>query len=911
MMRSRLPLSYLHRSALLTSALALAITATPDQARAQLQTARLIKDANTLSPNTAYNPNITWASATGSQRVVFPMQTFANGTELWVTDGKAKGTRLLKDLIPGPGSSSPQQPTSFGTGTTKKTALLVNRVSTGDQIWITDGTEAGTTRLLENSLPGYQSSTNLLVGTPAGFFFEEINSSRTDDSHELFFSDGTVAGTRSLNPLASDHHTPISDPSAYATATGDSWCYFVANDKEVWRSNGTVAGTTKITTFTTGTPISITVAADRLFITSQLSAGGLQLFVCPIAGGDPVKVGPPDATTWNQMLVIALHDDAFFIAVDGSSNRTLWTSDGTAAGTRRITLMSPDQTTESKITLALNSWKDAIYFSTYHNDIGYELWRTDGTTAGTFPFRAFPPPDSLPVYTDMREFGDSLYFDLTDPYGFEHLWRTRGTSGSTQVVGKSPAFNNPYGLDPLLTNTDTAAFFITGQVQSAIALSMVRSNGGATQLTKSEKSNSSGVPLHPAEGAPFDMLNGLLLAFVKTGLTHELWQMNPDGSKSKAIWKVPTTQLGIQGSVSFRGHLGSSLLFTVDNPGAKHQVWITDGTKKGTLQLADTGSGYAADFVKAGSNYYFAVNYNDEAATTGLWKTNGTPAGTSKVASTDGTTPRPKPGELVALGDVAYALTGPTLWRSDGTAAGTVALKSDWYGQSTDAAAYLSVVAGKLHFTVKTGTLQYLWQSDGTAAGTVAVTPAVDFDAGSMGPAFDLGGAAIFQGDRIQPAPFLWRLDATGTAPVAPYVIGRRVNYWITYSDRQVVAGNQFFYCGIQDGDAELWATDGTANGTRLVKNIYPGTASTSAQSSNPAHLVAAGNLVYFTATDEEHGTELWRSDGTEAGTVLVSDIDPGPESSNPQALRVLGSKLYFTANRRTIGRELYSVDLP
>ena len=68
--------------------------------------------------------------------------------------------------------------------------------------------------------------------------------------------------------------------------------------------------------------------------------------------------------------------------------------------------------------------------------------------------------------------------------------------------------------------------------------------------------------------------------------------------------------------------------------------------------------------------------------------------------------------------------------------------------------------------------------------------------------------------------------------------------------------------------DYELWKSDGTAAGTVLVKDIYPGTTS-----SNPANLLAIGNILYFSASDPTNGQELWKSDGTTSGTVMVKDI--------------------------------------
>src|SRR5262245_14134680 len=82
------------------------------------------------------------------------------------------------------------------------------------------------------------------------------------------------------------------------------------------------------------------------------------------------------------------------------------------------------------------------------------------------------------------------------------------------------------------------------------------------------------------------------------------------------------------------------------------------------------------------------------------------------------------------------------------------------------------------------------------------------------------------------------------------------------------INGSVFFAATDQTHGRELWKTDGTAEGTVLVKDINPGSAG-----SSPVNLTAAGGTLFFTASDGVHGTELWRSDGTAAGTVMVKDI--------------------------------------
>jgi ELWxxDGT repeat protein len=109
-----------------------------------------------------------------------------------------------------------------------------------------------------------------------------------------------------------------------------------------------------------------------------------------------------------------------------------------------------------------------------------------------------------------------------------------------------------------------------------------------------------------------------------------------------------------------------------------------------------------------------------------------------------------------------------------------------------------------------------------------------------------------------------------------------------------------FPWCGSQG--CELWRTDGTAAGTAIVRDIEPGSGS-----STPSGLTVIGSTLYFAAYDTTNGRELWKSDGTSAGTVLVRNIASGATSSSPSGLVALGSGLIFSAyESASFGTELW-----
>jgi ELWxxDGT repeat protein len=128
------------------------------------------------------------------------------------------------------------------------------------------------------------------------------------------------------------------------------------------------------------------------------------------------------------------------------------------------------------------------------------------------------------------------------------------------------------------------------------------------------------------------------------------------------------------------------------------------------------------------------------------------------------------------------------------------------------------------------------------------------------------------------------------------------------FPNQLTAVGNTVFFTVQSEAaeGAELWKTDGTPAGTVLVKDINPGPAS-----SWPGGLVSWNGLLFFYAEDVYSGRELWRSDGTAAGTYQVLDVAPGrvPGLGGNARHTPFGGALYFSGNRPGVGRELWKTD--
>jgi ELWxxDGT repeat protein len=121
------------------------------------------------------------------------------------------------------------------------------------------------------------------------------------------------------------------------------------------------------------------------------------------------------------------------------------------------------------------------------------------------------------------------------------------------------------------------------------------------------------------------------------------------------------------------------------------------------------------------------------------------------------------------------------------------------------------------------------------------------------------------------------------------------------------VVGNTAFFAAYDiTRGTELWKTDGTIAGTRIVKDIFTGVENGAPNSSEPRYFANVNGTLYFSAFDPEHGRELWKSDGTAAGTMLVKDIWLGAEDGGPTSLRMSGGLLYFRAFDPINGSQLW-----
>ncbi|MCW1883971.1 hypothetical protein OKA04_04475 [Luteolibacter flavescens] len=180
-----------------------------------------------------------------------------------------------------------------------------------------------------------------------------------------------------------------------------------------------------------------------------------------------------------------------------------------------------------------------------------------------------------------------------------------------------------------------------------------------------------------------------------------------------------------------------------------------------------------------------------------------------------------------------------------------------------------------------------------------------DIQPGSVGaiPDFSrplvLGNKLIFAANDGKTGYELWESDGTaaGTRLLKDIVSGAAGSY----PSGPVGAGNHMYFKTSNSSGSPLgiWKTDGTAAGTTKMSNM----------GTNPLLFGSVGNTLYFYNTTVESGFELWKTDGTAAGTMIVSDLTPGTASSSLTAGIGVGSYYYFVSHVRGVSVSLWRTD--
>lgn len=728
--------------------------------------------------------------------------------------------------------------------------------------WKTAGTPASTS-LIMDALSGTEPEV-ATVGDVGYFAFADMQ-----HGIELWRTDGTTAGTGLVRDIVPG--TAHSSPSQ-VTAAG-SLVFFNAFEGVgvgLWRSDGSAAGTIPLSS---GAAESLIAAGDILYFIRSLPGTGQELWRSDgtPAGTHILEDTCPGSCSSVPTLLTPVGNRLFYVAYSPAFGDEVRVTDGTS--TQVVADLVPGGLGPGVESMA--ALGSSLVFSTFSSGI----WRTDGTPGGT---EAISPLRGR----DLTSAAGKVFFDATTPGFGSELWRTDGTAVGTGMVGDlCPGACGFF-------DTPSAAVFI-GAPQ---LLYFIRYNGATSDLWRSDGTLTGTFIVKGTAVATESAVLGDTLVFVaeppETG--RELWAT--DGSTTGTVQLTEAT--ASSSGVTQATIVENRLFFQAFEPASGRDLWVTEGTDATTrpLDLA-VGSGHALPQWPTAlddrllTDITFALS---PSSANGLWISDGSPEGTTRLGpQMNATAPSANGSDALFLGSASSF--DHDLWKTDGTAEGTVWLKDLSPGGFTTTGHFLPALGGT-RFIAVDGSAPGLWRSDGTVGGTISIasvfpTEAVPLDGRLI---LNVGGE-------------LWHTDGwpqgTGLLSPAPQFVSR-----LTAAG----GGRAFFVAYSAGAGRELWATDGTAAGTTMVKDINPGTSDAfpiPLFGADEPRFVELNGLVYFVAAHDVHGYELWSSDGTEAGTLLVGETVPGLDSADIGALTVAGGRLYFPGYSLAEGRELWTSD--
>jgi ELWxxDGT repeat protein len=432
------------------------------------QNIEMVKDINPNGESYVYDlSKCTYSS--GMQYVTkmfFRADDGTTGLEPWVSDGTEAGTYLLKDLNP-TGSSFASEFHSVGFGLSQKVIFFAQTSNYGNELWVTNGTEAGTT-LLKDIYAGSNSSIPYFLNQ----YYFLVYFSANDSVHgkELWKTDGTVQNT----VIVKDINTGTNSSNPSVLIPFNSKLYFVAKTEasgyELWCTDGTETGTTMVKDINPGTGNAFfygsnanfqgIVFENKLYFTADDGVYGHELWVTDgtALGTMMIKDINTSGDSYPQNYFI-VNNELFFIARDQAYYRQIWKTDGTTAGTVRITSCFMPLCSFSN----MYQWNDQVYFYASDTIHDYELWTSDGTTTGTRMIKDINPAgSSKPYVSSWNDYNGYLYFIAKINNGDE-LFRTDGTEAGTELIAPPIApYSEPLYVSLSFINYNNAMYFRAG-----------------------------------------------------------------------------------------------------------------------------------------------------------------------------------------------------------------------------------------------------------------------------------------------------------------------------------------------------------------------------------------------------------------------------------------------------------------
>jgi len=808
-------------------------------------------------------------------KLYFTADDGIHGKELWMHNTVTNSTAMVKDICPG----------TNGMGFSDDLKAIgdivyfnANDGIHGAELWRSDGTAVGTYMVKDIKPTGSSQPYNLMVFNGKLLF----TASDSTFGNELFVSDGTSAGTVLLNDIFTGLGS--SQPSSLCQLGDLVFFYaFQIDGERLWKTDGTPEGTLPV--------------KDINDEGVRLSYGGRFL---------------------------AFRNHIYFFAYEDHTGFELWKSDGTQAGTALVKDINPGAASSSE-TLIGTATDDYFVFRAKTPEVGKELWKSDGTRDGTVFLKDLSP---YSIEWDSEQFvtlNNIAYF--SGAHNREPnicLWKTDGTSDGTQVLASGSEISHPRKLsvidDIILFQASGKMWKTDGTIQGTVV---------AHQIPVDSSTSSNNLHFTPiGEHIYFQAGNRTL-----TGT--ELYKTDRMAANIEIVKDINhSTGSGVQNPKGdrFNTVFEYKMLFVGNDMITGDQFYITNGTPDNTLQIkgVDSNPFYIMKDpnvsdrplphpTAVGDKVFFTAITSNEGFEPFVAETSEASAKLLKDIFPGFSSSIRMPFFVSYNGifyfDAENEEHGIELWRSDGTVSGTYMLKDIYQGaysgiysenintcddDYSNAKSYV-IYNGLLYFAAYDEDDASIWRTDGTENGTVKVITLPSNRNYHANPTImDVANGRFFFSTNTDNSYLgnhsLWSSDGTQQGTI-------QLDYIATGSDqfkKTAVVNDVFYYTVFEDLKPVLKKSDGTAAGTVTVRENFT-------EYNMFTELTPCGDHLYFSVgNDLNPAKELWRTDGTVEGTVIVDQISANDSQHIYSCTCVLDNLFYY---RQLLAKEIYMVN--
>lgn len=394
-------------------------------------------------PGTGAGPDH-FVTATGFNSLFYAATSDLQGREIWM------GTGMLKDIIAGPTSSSPDKFIRVGTGP------LVFRVDdgvNGEELWKSDGTPPGTQLILDiNPGAGGSNLSNDDRDYAVNSSINRLYFSAWDplSGQELWGTDGSGTGTLLIKDIR-----PGPDGSGPHDLTMvNGTLYFIADDgaggNGLWKSDGSASGTVFVAPVTNADEL-VNLNGTLCFAAEGIGGAGLELWSSDGTGpgtGMVKDIWPGGSGSMPHLLTVCILEQLlYFIAEDGTTGPELWKSDGTEAGTVLVKDIYPGPTGCS--TTAMVAMDNVLFFDADDGTHGLELWRSEGGPSTTVLTLDIDPGAQGSAPHELCRGAWSLFFAADDGVHGVEPWVVLDVEplsvsiAATAMTSEAKVFPNP------------------------------------------------------------------------------------------------------------------------------------------------------------------------------------------------------------------------------------------------------------------------------------------------------------------------------------------------------------------------------------------------------------------------------------------------------------------------------------